>query len=136
MSKRAPVSYTHLDVYKRQGVSRSPVLAPTAGRNHVVRPTLGGRVGPERRWRRVEFRLGAVESSDRPKSSTKVKALAIPRVFGKVQPVPDEHTDGALAETDSERRQRQGASLVIDVLIGIDYYYEFMTGRVRRTTGG
>ncbi|KRY91281.1 hypothetical protein T4D_7119 [Trichinella pseudospiralis] len=102
----------------------------------LQRPTLGGRVGPERRWRRVEFRLGAVESSDRPKSSTKVKALAIPRVCGKVQPVPDEHTDGALAETDSERRQRQGASLVIDVLIGIDYYYEFMTGRVRRTTGG
>ncbi|KRZ41503.1 hypothetical protein T4C_11799 [Trichinella pseudospiralis] len=50
--------------------------------------------------------------------------------------MPDEHTDGALAGTDSERRQRQGASLVIDVLIGIDYYYEFMTGRVRRTTGG
>ncbi|KRY99586.1 hypothetical protein T4B_14763, partial [Trichinella pseudospiralis] len=97
---------------------------------------LGGHVGPERRWRRVEFRLGAVESSDRLKASTKVKALAIPRVCGKVQPVPDEHTDGSPAETESEKKQRQGAPLVIDILIGIDYYYEFMTGRVRRTTRG
>ncbi|KRY82686.1 hypothetical protein T4D_12898 [Trichinella pseudospiralis] len=90
-----------------------------------------GRVGPERRWRRVEFRLGGVESSDRLKASTKVKALAIPRVCGKVQPVPDEHTDGSPAETEPEKRQRQGAPLVIDILIGIDYYYGFMTGRSR-----
>ncbi|KRY76609.1 hypothetical protein T4A_2553 [Trichinella pseudospiralis] len=118
------------------GRTKSQVLGLTGPHERCRFTTLGGHVGPERRWRRVEFRLGAVESSDRLKASTKVKALAIPRVCGKVQPVPDEHTDGSPAETESEKKQRQGAPLVIDILIGIDYYYEFMTGRVRRTTRG
>ncbi|KRY64445.1 hypothetical protein T4A_3312, partial [Trichinella pseudospiralis] len=124
----AEVSFIRKDV--------AEVLGLTGPHERCRFTTLGGHVGPERRWRRVEFRLGAVESSDRLKASTKVKALAIPRVCGKVQPVPDEHTDGSPAETESEKKQRQGAPLVIDILIGIDYYYEFMTGRVRRTTRG
>ncbi|KRY40556.1 hypothetical protein T01_8619 [Trichinella spiralis] len=32
--------------------------------------------------------------------------------------------------------QLQGTPLVVDVLISIDYYYEFVTGRIRRATGG
>ncbi|OUC47807.1 hypothetical protein D917_06644 [Trichinella nativa] len=64
-------------------------------------------------------------------------ALAIPRVCGKVQPVPGERSDGAPAGTKPETGQRRETPLMIDVLIGIDYYYEFVTGRMRRrATGG
>ncbi|KRY97522.1 hypothetical protein T11_3576, partial [Trichinella zimbabwensis] len=65
-----------------------------------------------------------------------MKALAIPRVCGKVQPVPGEHPDGAPAETKPEMGQRQGTPVVIDVLIGIDYYYDFVTGHIQKTTNG
>ncbi|KRY57080.1 hypothetical protein T03_5539 [Trichinella britovi] len=70
----------------------------------------------------------------RSKASTLVQALAIPRVCGKVQSVPVEPSEGA--PTEPEMGQRPGAPLLIDVLIGIDYYYEFVTGRIRRTTSG
>ncbi|KRX56203.1 hypothetical protein T06_7569 [Trichinella sp. T6] len=113
------------------------VLGLTGSHQRCRFTTLGGRVGPVRRWRRVEFRLGAVESSGRPLTSTLIRALAIPRVCGKVQPVPGERSDGAPAGTKPETGQRRETPLMIDVLIGIDYYYEFVTGRMRRrATGG
>ncbi|KRX34940.1 hypothetical protein T05_2291, partial [Trichinella murrelli] len=115
------------------GVSRPSALAHT-GRMETTWWTLGGRVGPERKWRRVEFRLGAVGSSGQTEASTLVQALAIPRVCGKVQSVPVEPSEGA--PTEPEMGQWPGAPLLIDVLISIDYYYEFVTGRIRRTTSG
>ncbi|KRY15239.1 hypothetical protein T12_9011 [Trichinella patagoniensis] len=94
------------------GVSKRSALKRT-GRTGIMWPhercrltTLGGRVGPERRWRRVEFRLGAVEGSGRRGAGIRVQALVIPR----------------------------RAPLVVDVLVGIDYYYELVTGRIRRAT--
>ncbi|OUC40770.1 zinc knuckle, partial [Trichinella nativa] len=75
--------------------------------------------------------------SGRPLTSTLIRALAIPRVCGKVQPVPGERSYGAPAGTKPETGQRRETPLMIDVLIGIDYYYEFVTGRMRRrATGG
>ncbi|KRZ81273.1 hypothetical protein T08_8766, partial [Trichinella sp. T8] len=113
------------------------VLRLTGSHERCRFTTLGGRVGPVRRWRRVEFRLGAVESSGRPLTSTLIRALAISRVCGKVQPVPGERSDGAPAGTKPEMGERRETPLMIDVLIGIDYYYEFVTGRMqRRATGG
>ncbi|KRZ81722.1 hypothetical protein T08_14931, partial [Trichinella sp. T8] len=108
------------------------VLGLTGSHERCRFTTLGGRVGPVRRWRRVEFRLGAVESSGRPLTSTLIRAVAIPRVCGKVQPVPGERSKGAPAGTKLEMGQRREMPLMIDVLIGIDYYYEFVTGRIRR----
>ncbi|XP_003369631.1 zinc knuckle protein [Trichinella spiralis] len=123
------VSFIRKDVAK--------VLGLTGPHERCRFTTLGGRVGPVRRWRRVEFRLGAVESSGRPLTSTLMMALAIPQVCGKVQPVPGERSDGAPAETKTGMGRRRGTPLMIDVLIGIDYYYEFFTGRMqRRATGG
>ncbi|KRX12673.1 hypothetical protein T07_3974 [Trichinella nelsoni] len=123
------VSFIRKDVAK--------VLGLTGPHERCRFTTLGGRVGPVRRWRRVEFRLGAVGSSGRPLTSTLMMALAIPQVCGKVQPVPGERSDGAPAGTKPEMGQRRGTPLMIDVLIGIDYYYEFVTGRMRRrATGG
>ncbi|KRY50926.1 hypothetical protein T03_4765 [Trichinella britovi] len=49
-------------------------------------------------------------------------------------PASGERSDGALAGNQPEMGQRQGTPLVIDVLIGINYYYEFVTGR--RTAEG
>ncbi|KRX37587.1 hypothetical protein T05_5413 [Trichinella murrelli] len=49
-------------------------------------------------------------------------------------PASGERSDGALAGTQPEMGQRQGTPLVIDVLIGINYYYEFVSGR--RTAEG
>ncbi|KRZ81965.1 hypothetical protein T08_8299, partial [Trichinella sp. T8] len=108
------------------------VLGLTGSHERCRFTTLGGRVGPVRRWRRVEFRLGAVESSGRPLTSTLIRAVAIPQVCGKVQPVPGERSKGAPAGTKLEMGQRREMPLMIDVLIGIDYYYEFVTGRIRR----
>ncbi|KRY42651.1 hypothetical protein T01_12392 [Trichinella spiralis] len=125
----AQVSFIRKDVAEVPGL-RGP-------HERCLFTTLGSRVGPERRWRRVEFRLGAVGTSGRPETSTLMMALAIPRVCGKVQPVPGERYDGAPAGTKPEMGQRRETPLMIDVLIGIDYYYEFVTGRMRRrATGG
>ncbi|KRX20020.1 hypothetical protein T07_8059 [Trichinella nelsoni] len=96
------------------------VLGLTGSHERCRFTTLESRVRPERRLRRVQFQLGAVGSSGRPEASTLVKALAIPRVCGKVQPLPGKRSDGAPAEP--EMGQRQGTPLVIDVLIVIDYY--------------
>ncbi|KRX55138.1 LETM1 and EF-hand domain-containing protein 1, mitochondrial [Trichinella sp. T9] len=125
----AKVSFIRKDV--------AEVLGLTESHERCRFTTLGGRVGPERKWRRVEFRLGAVESSCQTEASTLVQALAIPRVCGRVQPVPGQRSDGAPAGTKPEMGQRRETPLMIDVLIGIDYYYEFVTGRMRRrATGG
>ncbi|KRY56766.1 LETM1 and EF-hand domain-containing protein 1, mitochondrial [Trichinella britovi] len=114
----AKVSFIRKDV--------AEVLGLTESHERCRFTTLGGRVGPERKWRRVEFRLGAVESSCQTEASTLVQALAIPR-----------RSDGAPAGTKPEMGQRRETPLMIDVLIGIDYYYEFVTGRMRRrATGG
>ncbi|KRY17347.1 hypothetical protein T12_7757, partial [Trichinella patagoniensis] len=110
------------------------VLGLTGPHERCRFTTLGGRVGPERKWRRVEFWLGAVGSSGRTEASTRVQALAIPRVCGKVQSALIGPSDGT--PTEPGMGQLHGTPLLIDVLIGIDYYYEFVTGRIRRTTSG
>ncbi|KRZ47830.1 hypothetical protein T02_9183 [Trichinella nativa] len=122
------VSFIRKDVAKILGLT-----GPHEGCRFTA---LGGRVGPECRWRRVEFRLGAVGSSSRPDASTMVRALAITRVCGKVHPGPAESSDGSPARTVPEGGQRQGTPLMVDVLVGIDYYYELVTGRIRRAIGG
>ncbi|KRY31043.1 hypothetical protein T03_12954 [Trichinella britovi] len=82
------------------------VLGLTGSHERCRFTTLGGRVGP----------LGAVESSGRPLTSTLIRALAIPRYRASA--------DGAPAGTKPEMGQRRETPLMIDVLIGIDYYYE------------
>ncbi|KRY44808.1 hypothetical protein T03_12313, partial [Trichinella britovi] len=110
------------------------VFGLTASHERCRFTTLGGRVGPERKWRRVEFRLGAVGSSGQAETCTPVQALAIPQFCGRIQPVPTRSAGRIPAEP--EMGQRPGAPLLIDVLIDIDYYYEYATGRIRRTTSG
>ncbi|KRY44482.1 hypothetical protein T03_15120, partial [Trichinella britovi] len=109
----AEVSFIRKDV--------ADVLGLTGPHERCRFTTLGGRVGPERRWRRVEFQLGAAEGSS------------------QVPTAPTESSDGAPARTVAEvepRQREQRAPLVVDVLVGIDYYYELVTGRIRRATGG
>ncbi|KRY98050.1 hypothetical protein T11_15503, partial [Trichinella zimbabwensis] len=67
----AEVSFIRKDV--------AEVLRLTGPHERCRFTTLGGRVGPERRWRKVEFQLGAIGSSGTPRASTLMKALAIPR---------------------------------------------------------
>ncbi|KRY18247.1 hypothetical protein T12_4835, partial [Trichinella patagoniensis] len=122
----AEVSFIRKDV--------AEVLGLTGSHERCRFTTLGGRVGPERKWRRVEFRLGAVGGSGQAETSTPVQALAIPQVCGQIQPLPTRPAGSIPAEP--EMGQRPGTPLLIDVLIGIDYYYEFVTGRIRRTTSG
>ncbi|KRZ51084.1 hypothetical protein T02_3880 [Trichinella nativa] len=59
-----------------------------------------------------------------------VRALAIPLVCGKVQPGPAESPDGTPARNVPKGGQRQRTPLMVDVLVGIDYYYELVTGRI------
>ncbi|KRY30850.1 hypothetical protein T01_4618 [Trichinella spiralis] len=97
----AAVSIIRKDVAK--------VLGLTEPNERCRFTTLGGRVGPERRCRRV---------------------------CRKVQPGPAECPDVAPARTVPEGGQRHGTPLMFDVLVSIDYYYELVTGRIRRATGG
>ncbi|XP_003368070.1 zinc knuckle protein, partial [Trichinella spiralis] len=124
----AEVSFIRKDV--------ADVLGLTGPHERCRLTTLGGRVGPERRWRRVEFRLGTAESSGRRGVGTLVQALVIPRVCGEVQRAPAESPEGTPARAVAEMGQRRREPLVVDVLVGIDYYYELVTGRIRRATGG
>ncbi|KRY06664.1 hypothetical protein T12_11394, partial [Trichinella patagoniensis] len=125
------VSFIRKDVAK--------ILGLTGPHERCRFTTLGGRVGPERRWRRVEFRLGAAEGSGRRGACTRMQALVIPRICGEVPTAPTESSDGTPARTVAEvepRQREQRAPLVVDVLVGIDYYYELVTGRIRRAIGG
>ncbi|KRZ49905.1 hypothetical protein T02_2785 [Trichinella nativa] len=97
--------------------------------------------GPHERCRFTTLggRLGAAEGSSRRGACTRMQKLVIPRVCGEVPTAPTESLDGAPARTVAEvelRQREQRAPLVVDVMFGIDYYYEFMTGRIRRATGG
>ncbi|KRZ83923.1 hypothetical protein T08_12571, partial [Trichinella sp. T8] len=75
----AEVSFIRKDV--------ADVLGLTGPHERCRLTTLGGRVGPERRWRRVEFRLGAVEGSGRRGAGIQVQALVIPRAALEERPV-------------------------------------------------
>ncbi|KRY44072.1 hypothetical protein T03_4913, partial [Trichinella britovi] len=94
----AEVSFIRKDV--------ADVLGLTGPHERCRLTTLGGRVGPERRWRRVEFRLGAVEGSGRRGAGIQMQALVIPR-----------SPDGTPARTVADVGQRQRGPLVVDVLV-------------------
>ncbi|KRZ58650.1 hypothetical protein T02_12865 [Trichinella nativa] len=98
----AEVSFIRKDV--------ADVLGLTGPHERCRFTTLGGRVGPERRWRRVEFRLGAAEGSSRRGACTRMQALVIPRVCGEVPTAPTESSDGTPARTVAEAERAESAA--------------------------
>ncbi|KRZ62191.1 hypothetical protein T02_15469 [Trichinella nativa] len=98
----AEVSFIRKDV--------ADVLGLTGPHERCRFTTLGGRVGPERRWRREEFRLGAAEGSSRRGACTRMQALVIPRVCGEVPTAPTESSDGTPARTVAEAERAESAA--------------------------
>ena len=94
--------------------------------------TLGGKTSAIKRLQRVKFSLSA--STTKEQSSTKavtMEALAIPKICNPLGPVNlnfNEHTHlRNLIFADSYPRE----SVEVDVLIGADFYYSFVTGNCK-----
>ncbi|KRZ64607.1 hypothetical protein T08_14055, partial [Trichinella sp. T8] len=96
-------------------------------------------LAPQRRLRRVEFSLGANSVADQPALRRRVEALAIPRICGKIPHSMScslSNKDKDAARTEVGQQSKPQRPLTIDVLIGVDHYYDFVTGRMKRNATG
>ncbi|KRZ06500.1 hypothetical protein T4B_6537 [Trichinella pseudospiralis] len=101
--------------------------------------TVGGSLAPQQRLRRVEFSLGADSVADQPALRRRVEALAIPRICGKIPHSMSyslSNKDKDAARTEVGQQSKPQRPLTIDVLIGVDHYYDFVTGRMKRNATG
>ncbi|KRY26979.1 hypothetical protein T01_8173, partial [Trichinella spiralis] len=101
--------------------------------------SVGGSLAPQRRLRRVEFSLGADSVADQPALRRRVEALAIPRICGKIPHSMScslSNKDKDAAQTEVGQQSKPQRPLTIDVLIGVDHYYDFVTGRMKRNATG
>ena len=93
--------------------------------------TLGGKTSETKRLQRVTFALSS-SGKQLPQKAMKMEALAIPKICNQLGPVKlnlheNPHLKG-LSFADSYPRD----AVEIDVLIGADYYYSFVTGSCKR----
>ncbi|KRX30040.1 hypothetical protein T05_11757, partial [Trichinella murrelli] len=83
--------------------------------------------------------LGANSVADQPALRRRVEALAIPHICGKIP----HHMSCSLSNKDKDAAQTKVGQqsklqrpLTIDVLIGVDHYYDFVTGCMKRNATG
>ncbi|XP_003369448.1 conserved hypothetical protein [Trichinella spiralis] len=91
--------------------------------------TRRGGVAPERRLRKVEFRLGADSDSKQPASRRSVEALVIPWICGRIP-------KARVARRTARLKTPFKRPLIVDILIRVDHYYDFVTGPMRRNATG
>ncbi|KRZ48067.1 hypothetical protein T02_3489 [Trichinella nativa] len=127
----AQVSFIRKDIAEALGL--------TGFYEKVRLETVGGSLAPQRRLRRVEFSLGANSVADQPALRRRVEALAIPRICGKIPHSMScslSNKDKDAARTEVGQQSKPQRPLTIDVLIGVDHYYHFVTGRMKRNATG
>ncbi|KRY47805.1 hypothetical protein T03_15691 [Trichinella britovi] len=127
----AQVSFIRKDIAEALGL--------TGFYEKVRLETVGGSLAPQRRLRRVEFSLGANSVADQPALRRRVEALAIPRICGKIPHSMScslSNKDKDAARTEVGQQSKPQRPLTIDVLIGVDHYYDFVTGRMKRNATG
>ncbi|KRX19992.1 hypothetical protein T07_8095 [Trichinella nelsoni] len=112
-------------------ITNSAGRRPRCGWSHGVEE-VGGCVERERRLRRVDVRLRAVSSSGQPVARCRMGAFAIPRIREKIRQgeidLPDESHEAAV----TSMKRWQWPPIGVGVRIGIDYYFGFIIGRMRR----
>ncbi|KRY09373.1 hypothetical protein T12_2894, partial [Trichinella patagoniensis] len=127
----AQVSFIRKDIAEALGL--------TGFYEKVRLESVGGSLAPQRRLRRVEFSLGANSVADQPALRRRVEALAIPRICGKIPHSMScslSNKDKDVARTEVGQQSKPQRPLTIDVLIGVDHYYDFVTGRMKRNATG
>ncbi|KRX70543.1 hypothetical protein T06_13280 [Trichinella sp. T6] len=127
----AQVSFIRKDIAEALGL--------TGFYEKVRLETVGGSLAPQRRLRRVEFSLGANSVADQPALRRRVEALAIPRICGKIPHSMScslSNKDKDAARTEVGQQSKPQRPLTIDVLIGVDHYYDFVMGRMKRNATG
>ncbi|KRY76638.1 hypothetical protein T4A_3663 [Trichinella pseudospiralis] len=127
----AQVSFIRKDIAEALGL--------TGFYEKVRLETVGGSLAPQQRLRRVEFSLGADSVADQPALRRRVEALAIPRICGKIPHSMSyslSNKDKNAARTEVGQQSKPQQPLTIDVLIGVDHYYDFVTGRMKRNATG
>ena len=92
--------------------------------------TLGGETSESKRFQRVRFTLSPIQGH--PKEAVEMEALTLPKICNPLGPVKlslidNPHLQG-LTLADSYPRN----SVQVDVLIGADDYYSFVTGTCKR----
>ena len=92
--------------------------------------TLGGETSESKRFQRVRFILSPIQGH--PKEAVEMEALTLPKICNPLGPVKlslmdNPHLQG-LTLADSYPRN----SVQVDVLIGADHYYSFVTGICKR----
>ncbi|XP_067041142.1 uncharacterized protein [Acropora muricata] len=92
--------------------------------------TLGGETSESKRFQRVRFTLSPIQGH--PKEAVEMEALTLPKICNPLGPVKlslmdNPHLQG-LTLADSYPRN----SVQVDVLIGADHYYSFVTGTCKR----
>ena len=84
--------------------------------------TLGGQTSESKRFQRVRFTLSPIQGH--PTEAVEMEALTLPKICN---PLDNPHLQG-LTLADSYPRN----SVQVDVLIGADHYYSFLTGVCKR----
>ncbi|XP_003366727.1 zinc knuckle protein, partial [Trichinella spiralis] len=107
-----------------------------AGPQEVIRlVTVDNEGGTERRMRRVEFHLGAVDPSQ-PRIRYPIHALVLPKICGKIRQAPVKLSEWPHLSNLPVADQCEERTFTIDVLIGLDHYFNLVGGDVRRGPAG
>ncbi|KRZ77838.1 hypothetical protein T10_7615 [Trichinella papuae] len=108
-----------------------------AGSHEVIRlVTVDNDGGTKRRMRRVEFHLEAVDPAQ-SRTRYPIQALVLPKICGKIRQAPVKLTEWPHLSNLPIADQREKRTFTIDVLIGLDHYFNLVGGDVRRgSTGG
>ncbi|KRZ81667.1 hypothetical protein T08_12140, partial [Trichinella sp. T8] len=106
------------------------------GPQEVIRlVTVNNEGGTERRMRRVEFHLGAVDPSQ-PRIFYPIHALVLPKICGKIRQAPVKLSEWLNLSNLPVADQCEERTFTIDVLIGLDYYFNLVGDDVRRDPAG
>ncbi|KRX86447.1 hypothetical protein T4E_10538 [Trichinella pseudospiralis] len=106
------------------------------GPQEVIRlVTVDNEGGTERRMRRVEFQLGAVDPSQ-PRIRYPIQALVLPKICGKIRQAPVKLSEWPHLSSLPVADQCEERTFTIDVLIGLDHYFNLVGGDVRRGPAG
>ena len=111
-------SYIHKNIAESIGLQGPSEVLSVA--------TLGGETSESKRFQRVRFTLSPIQGH--PKEAVEMEALTLPKICNPLGPVKlslmdNPHLQG-LTLADSYPRN----SVQVDVLIGADHYYSFVTG--------
>ncbi|KRY49296.1 Histone H2A [Trichinella britovi] len=106
------------------------------GPQEVIRlVTVDNEGGTERRMRRVEFHLGAVDLSQ-PRIRYRIHALVLPKICGRIRQAPVKLSEWPHLSNLPVADQCEERTFTIVVLIGLDHYFNLVGGDVRRGPAG